>query len=100
MNEDAVIAALKRLFPLKADATDRQKKTVQEQQTQIITCMMAPDIAKFIGTRWGFLNAVADYVDHCDPVRKTKNWQESRFASVVGGHPLLNAAYQIAGVPA
>lgn len=100
MNENAVIAALKRMFPLKADATDRQKKTVQEQQTQIITCMMAPDIAQFVGTKWGFLNAVADYVDHCDPVRKTKNWQESRFASVIGGHPLLNAAYQIAGVPA
>lgn len=100
MNEDAVIAALKSMFPLKADSTDRQKKTVQEQQTQIITCMMAPDLAQFVGTKWGFLNAVADYVDHSDPIRKSKNWEENRFASVIAGHPLLNSAYQIVGAAA
>lgn len=100
MTEDMVIAALKQMFPLKADATDRQKRIANKQQIQIVTCLRAPDLAKVYDTKWGFLNAVADYVDHADPIRKTKNWQESRFSSVVSGHPLLNQAFQIVGAAA
>lgn len=100
MTYDMAIDALKKLFPLKDDATDRQKETVREQQMQIVTCMMAPDLAKFADTKWGFLNAIADYVDHCDPVRKNSNWKENRFDKVIAGHPLLDRACEIVGVNA
>ena len=93
MTSDEVVKVLDKMFPLKPDATERQKNTVHEQKMEIVSCLLAPDIAAFADTKWGFLNAVSDYVGHSDPIRQTKNWQENRFASVVTGHPLLDAAY-------
>ena len=100
MNSGMVITVLDQMFKLKDDATQRQKETVKAAKYEIVNCMMAPDLAQFVGTKWGFLNAVADYVDHSNPVRKTKNWEENRFANVVAGHQLLDKAYELVGVGA
>ena len=73
--------------------TQREKKAVDNQRDAIYACMFAPDLAQFIGTKWGFLNAVADYVSHGEPMRKTANWQENRFANIIEGRTLLDRAY-------
>ena len=78
----------------KPEKTKRQENTEAEIKDGIIACVMAPDLIKFRNTAWGFLNGVADYVDHADPLRKTKTWQENRFASVIAGHPLLDRAFE------
>jgi len=95
--EADVMAALAQMFPLEKDATDRQKKVNEEIKDDVYTCMFAPDLLPFQDTKWGFLNAVADYVAHSDPIRKTKNWQENRFASIVAGHPIFDKAVEIVG---
>ena len=100
MNQGMIITVLDQMFKLKDDATQRQKETAKAAKYEIVNCMMAPDLAQFVGTKWGFLNAVADYVDHSNPVRKTKNWEENRFANVVAGHQLLDKAYELVGVGA
>lgn len=100
MNSGMVITVLDQMFKLKDDATQRQKETAKAAKYEIVNCMMAPDLAQFVGTKWGFLNAVADYVDHSNPTRKTKNWEENRFANVVAGHQLLDKAYELVGVGA
>jgi len=100
INSSMVITVLDQMFKLKDDASDRQKETARQAKYEIVNCMMAPDLAQFVGTKWGFLNAVADYVDHSDPARHTKNWEENRFANVVAGHQLLDRAYDLVGANA
>ena len=93
MDSQMVISVLNQIVPVPKDATDRQKKYAQQTKDQIQICMLAPDIRKFLGTKWGFLNAVADYVDH-GGCKKTKNWEENRFARIIDGGNLLDKAYQ------
>lgn len=89
--------ALDKMLPVDDKMTDRQKKTAQDAKDGIIQCVFAPDLAKFIGTKYGFLNAVADYADHSNPVRQTKSWQENRWGYVIAGHPLLDKAMALVG---
>lgn len=96
--EAEVMKALEKMLKLPEKATERQKKTNAEIKEGIIQCMFAPDLVQFHDTKWGFINAVSDYVAHSDPIRRTENWKENRFATVVAGHPLLDAAFEAVGV--
>lgn len=90
-------AAIDKLFPLAPNATERQKRTAQDAKDQIMVCMVSPDLVKFMGTKWGFVNAVSDYIGHGDPARHTKSFEENRWCSIIGGHPLLDAAMHMVG---
>ena len=92
MTEGQMHDALDKMIPVNDDASDRQKKTIQEAKNEIIICTLAPDLVKFVNTKWGFVNAVSDYVGHSIPSRKTKNWQENRWGNIIGGHELLDRA--------
>ena len=98
MGEGEVKAALDKMFTLPENATDRQKKTAENAKEEIIVCTLRSDVAQFLNTKWGFLNAVSDYVGHAEPARKTKNWQENRWSSIMMVHPLLSQAAQLVGV--
>lgn len=97
MGMDKVEKALDQMFPVGEEDTERQRKTAQYSKDQIIVCMMRPDIAQYLGTAWGFVNAVSDYVGHGDPARHTKNFEENRWGKIIGGHPLLDKAVALAG---
>lgn len=92
MSEGEMRKALDGMFLLPEKATDRQKRTADKAKEEIIICTLAPDLIKFANTKWGFINAVADYVGHADPVRKTKNFAENRWEQIIGGHFLLDRA--------
>lgn len=83
------------MLPVPEKATERQKKTILEARDGIMACMIRPDIAQYLGTKYGFLNAVSDYVGHADPVRHTKNYEANRWESIMGGHALLDKAYSL-----
>lgn len=97
MTIEQVHDTLDKMLPVDEKATERQKKTVKDTKDGIMACVFAPDLAKFIGTKYGFLNAVADYADHSQPVRQTKAWQENRCGYVITGHPLLDKAMALVG---
>ena len=92
LDEGQTAAILDQMFELKADATDRQKRTAEAAKDGIMVCMMRPDLAQFLWTRWGFLNAVSDYVGHAEPFRHTKNFAENRWGSIITGHPVFDKA--------
>ena len=92
MTEEKMHEVLDKMIPVSEDATDRQKKNAQEAKDQIIICTFRPDIAQFLNTKWGFINAVSDYVGHSEPARRTRNWQENRWGNIIGGHDLLDKA--------
>lgn len=97
MNMGQVEKALDQMFPVTEKDTERQRKTAQYSKDQIIVCMMRPDIAQYLGTAWGFVNAVSDYVGHGDPARHTKDYEENRWGRIIGGHPLLDKAVSLVG---
>ena len=95
MSADETEKAIKNLFPLANNATERQKKTVTDARDSLTACVFAPDLAQFLYTKWGFLNAVSDYVGHATPVRNNKNYEENRWGKIIGGHPLLDKAMEL-----
>lgn len=98
MKEDDVIKTLNEMFPIDEDASDRQKQNVQNAKDGIMICMVRPDIAQFLGTKWGFINAVSDYVGHSVPARLTTNYQENNWGKIMNGHPILDKAMNLVAV--
>lgn len=92
MDDGQIEAALDVMFPVAEDATDRQKRTAAANKDAVMICMLRPDLAQFLNTKWGFINAVSDYVGHNEPFRHTKNFEENRWANIIGGHPLFDRA--------
>lgn len=81
---------LNEMFPLKENATDRQKNTVKAVKDEFMICYFMPDLAKFRGTGWGVVNAMADMVDHSKPRRDTGSYRENNWARIMDGHELVD----------
>lgn len=92
MDKDDVVKTLDALLPLAENATARQKKTVEDTKEGIIVCMLHPDLANFLNTKWAFINAVSDYVGHAEPVRQNARYAENRFENIIDGQNLLARA--------
>lgn len=98
MDEDEVMKVLDEMFPLAEDASDRQKNNVQNAKDGILYCMIRPDLVRFLNTRWGFINAVSDFVGHATPARLTTNYQENNWGKIINGHPILDKAMSLVAV--
>lgn len=96
MSATATKNAINALIPVATDATPKQKEQAAKQKEEIMVCMFAPDLANFVGTKWGFLNAIADYVDHAQPQRRTKNYDQNNWGKIMAGHPMLDKAFAMA----
>ena len=81
---------LDEMFPLKENATDRQKNTVKAVKDEFMICYFMPDLAKFRGTGWGVVNAMADMVDHSKPRRDTGSYRENNWGRIMDGHELVD----------
>lgn len=96
ISEDEIAKILDELFPVNEDKdSDRKKNNVEEAKNQIMICYMAPDIAKFIGTKYGFLNAVSDWCGHATPTRNTANYKSNNWGRIMNGHPIFDLAYNL-----
>ena len=74
----------------------RQIETRMEQRAELrFRYLNAPDLSEMPKTGYRFINAVADYVDHTEPGRETKNWKENRFSNQIQGNALLDEARRI-----
>ncbi len=92
MSNGEIDAVLDVMFPITEDASERQKRNAAEQRDKLVACMFAPDLVQFFGTKYGFLNAVSDFVGHGDPQRHTKSYEENRWGTIITGHPMLDLA--------
>ncbi len=91
IDEDALMKALGKVFgKVDEDASDREKRNNQKKYDDFTVCYLAPDIAKFHGTAWGAVNAMADYIDHGEPGRQSANYAENNWARIMGGHAMLD----------
>ena len=97
MPED-VNAVLDELFPVTEDMSDRKKNNIQLVKDGIQACMLAPDLIKFLNTKWGFINAVSDWVGHASPARATESYAENNWGRIMNGHPIMDRAMALIGV--
>ena len=81
---------LNEMFPVEEDASERKKNNVKELKNEYYMCYVQPDIAKFIGTAYGAVNAMSDLVTHSSPKRNTANFNENRWGKIMDGHALLD----------
>ena len=90
VTDEKLMKLLEEMFPCKEDATERQKNTVKTAKDEFMICYFMPDLAKFRGTAWGVVNAMADMVDHSKPQRNTANYRENNWGRIMDGHPLVD----------
>ena len=90
VTDEKLTKLLEEMFPCKEDATERQKNTVKTAKDEFMICYFMPDLAKFRGTAWGVVNAMADMVDHSKPQRNTANYRENNWGRIMDGHPLVD----------
>lgn len=95
ISEDEIAKILDEMFPVNENDSDRKKANKAEAKNQIMICYMAPDIAKFLGTKYGFLNAVSDWCGHAAPKRMTNEYASNNWGRIMDGHPVFDLAYSL-----
>jgi hypothetical protein len=84
------------LLPFPDEAGDKAKQNIELLRNELIArYILSPDIKKFYGTQWGFINAVSDFATHREPIRKAATFQENLFEKTINGHPLIDQAYDL-----
>lgn len=81
---------LDQMFPVTEKDSDRKRANVQKVKDNYSICYFMPDIAKFKGTAWAGINAMADMIDHSAPNRNTANYEENRWGKIMDGHILMD----------
>lgn len=89
---------LDEMFPVDEDDSDRKKNSVQKAKDEFMVCYLRPDIAMFMNTAWGVVNAMSDMVSHSTPRRMTQNYRENNWGRIMDGHKMLDRVTQLVGV--
>lgn len=91
LNDISLYRSIQNIVPIDEDLTDRQKENLKLLRDDIILRYNnAPDLINLDRTGARLVQAVADTTSHMEPIRKTANWQENRFKSILDGNDLLN----------
>ena len=94
---DDIANVLNEMFPVDESMTERKRRNIEEVKDGIVACTFAPDLKQFMNTKWGFLNAVSDYVAHAEPSRMTDTYAENNWGRIMFGHPILDRAFALMG---
>lgn len=93
-DKDKVKSFVDMLFPFNDKMTARVIASQENKRAELLyRWEYAPDVADMEQSAFRFINAVSDYVDHTQPLRRTATWKEKRFADNLGGNGLLDTAY-------
>lgn len=90
ITEEQFTKITEELFPIVTEDTDRKKANMKQCRDNFTACYFAPDIAKFMNTKWGVINAATDFVDHITPNRKTESYQENNWGRIMDGHIIVD----------
>ena len=90
VTDEQIQQILSELFPVKETASAREKANVKQLKDEYMVCYFMPDIAKFRGTAWGAINAMADMADHNAPRRNTQNYRENNWGRIMVGHAMVD----------
>lgn len=96
MNEFSLYRTLNNLVPITEVMTERQKANAEAVREDILyRYNNAPDLVVLDRTGARLVQAVADTVDHMEPLRQTANYKENKFKKTIEGNSLLDRAVGI-----
>jgi len=96
MSEFTLYRTLNELVPISDVMTERQKANAQAVRDDIVfRYNNAPDLAVLDRTGARLVQAVADSVDHMEPLRETANYKENKFKKAIEGNGLLDRTVKI-----
>lgn len=98
LNEEQLHKLLDEMFPVEDDDSDRKKKNVEKAKEEFMVCYLRPDIAQFLNTAWGAVNAMSDMVSHSAPRRQTDTFRENNWNRIMDGHKMLDRMVDLVGV--
>lgn len=78
------------MFPVDESMSKRKKSGMEQLKEGFYACYLRPDIAQFMNTGWGAINAMSDFVGHGAPLRNTKDFEANRFGKIMDGHPVFD----------
>lgn len=89
-----VEAMLDTIYLIRPEDGDIRKRRVDQLKEGFFNCLQADDIKKFRNTKYAVVMAATDYADHSEPMRKTANFAENRWYSIMQGHPFVDSIYK------
>ena len=96
LSQSEVNSLIEKTFPTAPNLTRRQLDNIYESRSLFINEFYnSTDLQNYKGTKWAYLNAVADYVDHVTPKRNTSTYTLSNWNRIVQGHSVLDATYEL-----
>lgn len=98
LSDEQLHKILDEMFPLGEDDSDRKKKNVEKAKEEFMICYLRPDIAQFLNTAWGAVNAMSDMVSHSAPRRTTETYRENNWNRIMDGHKMLDRMVELASV--
>ena len=79
------------MFPIDINKdSERKIKNTTILKNNFFACYNESDLAKFKGTAWGAINAMADLVDHSTPARLTESYYANAWNKLINGHPVFD----------
>lgn len=96
LSDEQVKEYIEMLLPFDKEPTPTQIKNITKLRADMSKRYFeAPDLQGVGRNAYAFINAVADFATHADPLRRTENYKENLFSKTVDGNPLIDRAYQL-----
>lgn len=94
ITDSKVEKILDKLYPVTDQTTERQKANIANLKENFFKCLDQDDIKQFKGTKYAVMMAATDFADHVEPARKTANFEDNRWYSVMQGHYFVDSIYK------
>lgn len=98
INDEELDKILNEMFPVEENDSERKKTMAKKAKDEFMVCYWRPDIAQFLNTAWGVVNAMSDMVSHSEPLRNTANYRENNWGRIMDGHKMLDKLNALVGV--
>jgi len=96
LSDTSIFGFINDLLPYPADATQVQRKNVDQLRGDIQTRYFdAPDLKPLPKTGYRLINAVSDFATHAKPLRETASYKENLFLKTMEGNPTIDKAYSM-----
>lgn len=98
LSDEQLDKLLDEMFPVSDDDSERKKSSVKKAKDEFMICYFRPDIAQFLHTAWGAVNAMSDMVTHSEPLRQADAYRENNWGRIMNGHKMLDRIVELVGV--
>lgn len=82
------------IFPIDNNTSTRKINNIAIMKENYMTCYRRDDLANFVGTAYGAMQAMSDFVSHREPVRASKNFYENNWNRLINGDATLDKFYK------